>query len=119
LPKLSRVAQNNRPRLATIHHPVVFADQPDSQPSADFLKSRLGGKLQGDRFDGDGRAWFVFDPEKSNRLREEFAGSLTRVTGIDSRAADLRISFACLRLGHHNGWNLLLLHQVVVRRDIG
>jgi hypothetical protein len=70
------VAQNNRPSLAKINHPVLFADRPDSQPSADFLKSRLGDKLQRDRFDGDGRALFVIDPEKSNPLLEEFAGSL-------------------------------------------
>ena len=72
------MAQNNRPSLAKINHPVLFADRPDSQPSADFLKSRLGDKLQRDRFDGDGRALFVIDPEKSNPRLEEFAGSLTK-----------------------------------------
>jgi hypothetical protein len=35
------VAQNNRPGRAKINTPL-FGDQPDSQPSADYLKSKLG-----------------------------------------------------------------------------
>src|ERR1700728_1881657 len=41
-PKPSMVAQNNLPALAKINHPALFADQLDSQPSADSLKSTLG-----------------------------------------------------------------------------
>jgi hypothetical protein len=36
------VAQNNRPGLAKINHPALFANRPDSQPCADYLKSKLG-----------------------------------------------------------------------------
>jgi pimeloyl-ACP methyl ester carboxylesterase len=46
--------------------------QPESQPSADYLKSKLGDKVQLERFDGDGHALFVDDPEKFNQVLEDF-----------------------------------------------
>jgi microsomal epoxide hydrolase len=64
--------------LARMNRPVLFAYQPDSQPSADFLKSKLGDKLQLERFDGDGHALFVDEPEKFNRILEEFVQSLPK-----------------------------------------
>jgi non-heme chloroperoxidase len=54
------------------NHPVLFMYQPDSQPSADYLKLKLGDKLRLERFEGDGHALFVDDPEKFNHVLEEF-----------------------------------------------
>lgn len=64
--------------LAKINRPVLFAYQPDSQPTADYLKSKLGDKLRLERFDGDGHAIFVDDPEKFNRVLEGFVQSLAK-----------------------------------------
>jgi non-heme chloroperoxidase len=64
------------PGFARMNRPVLFAYQPGSQPSADFLKSKLGDKLRLERFDGDGHALFVDDPEKFNHVLEEFIQSL-------------------------------------------
>jgi non-heme chloroperoxidase len=64
--------------LAKMNRPVLFAYQPDSQGSADFLKSKLGDKLRLERFDGDGHALFVDDAEKFNRVLEEFIRSFPR-----------------------------------------
>src|SRR5271165_7661991 len=64
--------------LAKINRPVLFAYQPDSQPTADFLKAMLGDKLQLARFDGDGHALFVDDPERFNRVLEQFVQGLRK-----------------------------------------
>jgi non-heme chloroperoxidase len=64
--------------FARMNRPVLFAYQPDSQQSADFLKSKLGGKVRLERFDGDGHALFVDDPAKFNRVLEEFLESLPK-----------------------------------------
>jgi len=64
--------------LARMNRPVLFAYQPESQPSADYLKSKLGDKLRLERFDGDGHALFVDDPEKFNHALEEFLHSLPK-----------------------------------------
>jgi non-heme chloroperoxidase len=61
-----------------INRPVLFAYQPDSQETADFLKSKLGDKLQLARFDGDGHALFVDDPEKFNLVLEQFVQGLPK-----------------------------------------
>lgn len=55
--------------------PVLFAFQPETQQTAEFLKSKLGDKVRLERFDGDGHALFVDDPEKFNRVLEEFLQS--------------------------------------------
>jgi non-heme chloroperoxidase len=55
--------------------PLLFMYQPESQPSADYLKSKLGDKVQLERFDGDGHALFVDDPDKFNHVLEEFLQS--------------------------------------------
>src|SRR5271170_3006346 len=55
--------------------PLLFMYQPESQPSADYLKSKLGDHVQLERFDGDGHALFVDDPDKFNRVLEEFLQS--------------------------------------------
>jgi non-heme chloroperoxidase len=64
--------------LARMNRPVLFTYQPESQQSADFLKSKLGDKLRLERFDGDGHALFIDDPEKFNHVLEEFLQSLPR-----------------------------------------
>jgi pimeloyl-ACP methyl ester carboxylesterase len=43
-----------------------------------LLKSKLGYKVRLERFDGDGHALFVDDPEKFNRVLEEFLQSLPK-----------------------------------------
>ena len=52
--------------------PVLFAYQPESQTSADYLKLKLGDKLRLELFEGDGHALFVDDPERFNHVPEEF-----------------------------------------------
>jgi non-heme chloroperoxidase len=64
--------------LARINRPVLFVYQPESQMSADFLKLKLGDKLKLERFDGDGHALFVDEPEKFNRVLEEFVEGLPK-----------------------------------------
>jgi microsomal epoxide hydrolase len=64
--------------LTRMNRPVLFAYQPESQPSADYLKSKLGDKLRLERFDGDGHALFVDDPQKFNHVLEEFLQSLPK-----------------------------------------
>jgi len=39
---------------------------------------KLGDKVQLERFEGDGHALFVDDPEKFNRVLEEFIQSLSK-----------------------------------------
>ncbi len=62
--------------LARMNRPVLFAYQPDSQPSADFLRSKLADNLRLERFERDGHALFVDDPEKFNHVLGEFLQSL-------------------------------------------
>jgi microsomal epoxide hydrolase len=58
--------------FARIHRPVLFAYQPQTQDVADLLKSKLGDNVRLERFDGDGHALFVDDPDKFNRVLEKF-----------------------------------------------
>lgn len=62
--------------LAKINKPVLFTYQPDSQQTADLLKLKLGDKVRLERFDGDGHALFVDDPEKFNRVLADFLQTL-------------------------------------------
>jgi microsomal epoxide hydrolase len=64
--------------LARMSRRVLFVYQPESQPSADFLKSKLGDKLRLERFEGDGHALFVDDPDKFNRVLEDFVQGLSK-----------------------------------------
>jgi non-heme chloroperoxidase len=64
--------------FARMNRPVLFAYQPESQPSADFLKSKLGDNVRLERFDGDGHALFIDDPEKFNGVLESFVQSLSK-----------------------------------------
>ena len=66
------------PGLARMNRPVLFTYQPETQQTADFLKSKLGDKLRLERFEGDGHALFVDDPEKFNRVLVEFLQSLPK-----------------------------------------
>jgi non-heme chloroperoxidase len=60
------------------NRPVLFTYQPETQQTADFLKSKLGDKIRLERFDGDGHALFVDDPEKFNHVLEDFLQSLPK-----------------------------------------
>jgi microsomal epoxide hydrolase len=64
--------------LARMNRPVLFAYQPETQATADFLKTKLGDKVRLEKFDGDGHALFVDDAEKFNRVLEEFVQSLPK-----------------------------------------
>jgi microsomal epoxide hydrolase len=64
--------------FARANRPLLFAYQPDSQQGADFLKSKLGDKVRFEKFEGDGHALFVDDPEKFNRMLEEFLQGLPK-----------------------------------------
>jgi len=66
------------PGLARINRPVLFAYQPESQMSADYLRLKLGDRLKLERFDGDGHALFVDDPEKFNHVLEDFVEGLPK-----------------------------------------
>jgi non-heme chloroperoxidase len=66
------------PGLARVNRPVLFMYQPETQATADFLKLKLGDKVRLEKFDGDGHALFVDDPEKFNRVLEEFLQSLSK-----------------------------------------
>ena len=64
--------------FARMNRPMLFTYQHSTQASADLLKSKLGDKVRLERFDGDGHALFVDDPEKFDRLLEEFLQSLPK-----------------------------------------
>jgi non-heme chloroperoxidase len=64
--------------LAKMNRPVLFAYQPESQATADFLKSKLGDRLRLERFEGDGHALFVDEPEKFNHVLDEFIKGLPK-----------------------------------------
>jgi len=66
------------PGLARMNRPVLFTYQPETQQTADFLKAKLGDKLRLERFDGDGHALFVDDPQKFNQVLGEFLQSLPK-----------------------------------------
>ncbi len=65
-------------RLAAMkpNHPVLFMYQPESQSSADYLQSKLGDKLRLEKFEGDGHALFIDNPEKFNKVLEDFLKTL-------------------------------------------
>jgi len=69
-------AKDFSPDFARTTRPVLFVYQPDSQASAEFLKAKLADKVRLEKFEGDGHALFVDDPEKFNRVVEEFVQSL-------------------------------------------
>ena len=58
--------------------PVLFAYQPESQTSADYLQLKLGDKLRLEKFEGDGHALFVDNPEKFNHVLEDFLQTLPK-----------------------------------------
>lgn len=64
--------------LARVNRPLLFTYQPDTQQTADLLKAKLGDNVRLERFDGDGHALFVDEPDKFNRVLEEFVSSLPR-----------------------------------------
>jgi non-heme chloroperoxidase len=59
-----------------LNRPVLFAYQPDSQATADLLTTKLADKVQLKKFDGDGHALFVDDPEKFDAVLAEFLSAL-------------------------------------------
>jgi non-heme chloroperoxidase len=62
--------------FAKINRPVLFTYQPGSQQSAEVLKSKLGDKVRLERFDGDGHALFLDEPDKFNRVLADFLQTL-------------------------------------------
>ena len=62
--------------FARINRQMLFVYEPALQPNADFLKAKLGDRVQLARFDGDGHALFVDDPEKFNQVVDDFVRSL-------------------------------------------
>ena len=64
--------------FAKVDRPVLFAYQPETQATADLLKIKFGDRVRLEKFDGDGHALFVEDPEKFNRVLEEFVQSLPK-----------------------------------------
>jgi microsomal epoxide hydrolase len=64
--------------FARINRPVLFAYEPVLQPNADYIKAKLGDRVQLVRFDGDGHALFVDDPVKFNRMVDQFVQSLPK-----------------------------------------
>lgn len=54
----------------------AYAGQPETQQTADLLKSTLGDKVRLERFDGAGHALFLDDLEKFNRILEDFLRTL-------------------------------------------
>jgi non-heme chloroperoxidase len=64
--------------LTRANRPMLFVYESGSQQSADFVKSKLGDKVRLERFDGDGHALFVDDPEKFNRVVEQFVQSISK-----------------------------------------
>ncbi|HTZ95289.1 MAG TPA: alpha/beta hydrolase [Terriglobales bacterium] len=58
--------------LAKLDKPLLFTYQPENQPSADFLKAKLGDKVRLEKFEGDGHALFVDDPDKFNQVLADF-----------------------------------------------
>jgi pimeloyl-ACP methyl ester carboxylesterase len=64
--------------FARINRPMLFAYEPGLQPNANYVKAKLGDKVQLVRFDGDGHALFVDDPVKFNRMVDEFVQGLPK-----------------------------------------
>ncbi|HEY1263142.1 MAG TPA: alpha/beta hydrolase, partial [Terriglobales bacterium] len=62
--------------VAKMKPPVLYIYQPNSQPSADFLKTTLGDKVKLEKFDDAGHAIFVDDAERFNRTVDEFVEGL-------------------------------------------
>jgi non-heme chloroperoxidase len=63
--------------FSRIHRSVLFVYEPQLQDTADLLKSKLGDNVRLERFDGDGHALFVDDPDKFNRVLEKFVVGLS------------------------------------------
>ncbi len=62
--------------FAKLDRPLMFTYTPQTQETADLLKTRLGDKVRLERFDDDGHALFVDEPAKFNRLLEDFVQKL-------------------------------------------
>ena len=71
-------APNLTAGLGRITRPVLFTYQPQTQPTADLLKSKLGDKVQLVRFEGDGHALFLDEPDKFNAVLEHFLQGLPK-----------------------------------------
>jgi pimeloyl-ACP methyl ester carboxylesterase len=61
-----------------MNRPVLFAYQPETQQSVDFLKSKLGDKVRLERFEGAGHALFVDEPDRFNQVLEQFLQTLPK-----------------------------------------
>jgi microsomal epoxide hydrolase len=64
--------------FAKMNRPMLFAYQPETQPTADLLKTKLGDKVRLEKFEDAGHALFVEDPERFNGVLEEFISGLLK-----------------------------------------
>ncbi len=64
--------------FAKLNKPVLFAYEPAMQPTADFLKAKLGDKVRLEKFDDAGHALFVDDAEKFNHMVDDFVQGLSK-----------------------------------------
>ena len=62
--------------LLKIDRPLMFTYTPQTQQTADLLKTRLADKVRLERFGDDGHALFVDDPKRFNRVLEDFVQKL-------------------------------------------
>lgn len=62
--------------FARMDRPLLFAYQPQTQATADLLKSKFGDKVRLEKFDDAGHALFVDDSDRFNRILEEFIQGL-------------------------------------------
>jgi microsomal epoxide hydrolase len=60
------------PALAKVNRPLLFAYEAQTQTTADLLKTKLGDRVQLERFDDAGHALFVDDAERFNGVLEHF-----------------------------------------------
>ncbi|HEX6881622.1 MAG TPA: alpha/beta hydrolase, partial [Terriglobales bacterium] len=64
--------------FAKENRPLLFTYTSQTQQTADLLKAKLGDRARLERFDDAGHALFVEDPDKFNRILEEFITSLPK-----------------------------------------
>ena len=62
--------------LAKVNKPLLFTYQPQTQATADLLKTKLGDQAQTEKFDDAGHALFIDDADRFNQVVEKFVDSL-------------------------------------------
>jgi len=64
--------------LAKTNRPMLYLYEPGTQDTADLLKSKLGDNVQLEIFENAGHALFVDEPERFNRVLEQFLQNLPK-----------------------------------------